>query len=124
MLCCSAMPSAKKYKLFSIKDGGVKPVCAFFLRGDCRNGENCRFSHEQEGAPKEGGRLEMSDATSVISSESEDDDPSDTAKDMPRVDHERDKSKKKRKENLPRVGKRERSTKQNSLGRKRRSTIG
>ncbi|CAJ1967274.1 unnamed protein product [Cylindrotheca closterium] len=66
------MPSAKKYKLFSIADG-KKPICAFFSSpAGCRNGDECRFLHEKEGQSNAGGcGVAVSDSASVISSESE-----------------------------------------------------
>jgi RNA exonuclease 1 len=43
------MGSSKKYKLFSAENAtaGEKPICAFFLSDQgCRNGRNCKFSHD------------------------------------------------------------------------------
>ncbi|GMH75731.1 hypothetical protein TL16_g06854 [Triparma laevis f. inornata] len=39
----------KKYVLHKTTDGTGKSPCAFFARGECRNGDGCKFSH---GEPK------------------------------------------------------------------------
>ena len=31
--------------------GGGKPVCNFWAKGNCRNGQNCRFAHPTGGGP-------------------------------------------------------------------------
>jgi RNA exonuclease 1 len=89
----SSTSSSKKYKLFSAEastSAGVKPVCAFFNSpAGCRNGDNCKFSHELTSAesgtkckeekqkkqqpqqhPLQNG-VEVSETSSVVSSESE-----------------------------------------------------
>ena len=61
---------AKKYKLFSAEaPDGEKLPCAFFASAaGCRNGDNCKFSHEIAGKSSP----PAADASSVVSSESED----------------------------------------------------
>ena len=76
------MPSTKKYTLFSnSSDPNSKPPCAFFLSpAGCRNGDNCKFSHEKVDATKGPARSPAKspdpvkvecDSSSVVSSESE-----------------------------------------------------
>lgn len=77
------MPSSKKYTLYSANSAapGEKPLCAFFTsEGGCRNGDNCRFSHATGwGETKRPSRqekqkddsVEVSESSSVLSSESE-----------------------------------------------------
>ena len=63
------MSATKKYKLFSMNPNGGKPVCAFFSSpAGCRNGDKCTFVHTTgETNPV----TEISETSSVISSESE-----------------------------------------------------
>ena len=37
---------SKKKKLRKVAEGSGKAPCAFYARGDCRNGDQCEFSHE------------------------------------------------------------------------------
>mmetsp|Transcript_46833 Transcript_46833/g.114208 ORF Transcript_46833/g.114208 Transcript_46833/m.114208 type:complete len:640 (-) Transcript_46833:123-2042(-) len=81
----------KKYKLFSAETAGAagaKPVCAFFKSpAGCRNGDNCKFSHEltssspsngnnknEQGRSSRKNSVEISETSSVVSSESEGED--------------------------------------------------
>ena len=63
---------AKKYKLFSsAADSGERPPCAFFFSDKgCRNGDNCKFSHERASSEKKSDVIPF-DSGSVVSSESE-----------------------------------------------------
>ncbi|KAG7342121.1 exonuclease [Nitzschia inconspicua] len=71
------MPSSKKYTLYSAKSAapGEIPLCAFFhSEAGCRNGDKCKFSHGSGGVPPPQQRdhsVEVSENSSVVSSESE-----------------------------------------------------
>jgi len=79
--CQGTMGSSKKYKLFSASKAapGETPICAFFSSpAGCRNGDNCKFLHEQGGGKvgsggkkKQDATVEISETSSVVSSESE-----------------------------------------------------
>ncbi len=63
-----------KYKLFAangVSSDGLKPVCAFFQSEEgCRNGAKCKFRHEKVSEAQ--ASLEQADASSIISSETDD----------------------------------------------------
>ena len=65
----------KKYVLLKTT-GDLKPPCAFFARGECRNGDTCKFSHTTTPTDLKPSRHQQSDSSSVVSSESEDEEPS------------------------------------------------
>ena len=59
----------KKYKLFSTKNGEKAP-CAFYQAGDCRNGDNCKFSHGEPAPtsrPPTPNKVELTDDSSMSS---------------------------------------------------------
>jgi len=77
----SAKKEGKHYTLHKTTDGS-KPPCAFFARGECRNGAGCKFSHgaaepAKSSAKKQQQQVSDGDSSSVVSSESEDDDSDD-----------------------------------------------
>ena len=67
------MSAAKKYKLHKSPLGSAKAPCAFYSRGECRNGDACKFSHDVSVPVQGKGRKpSISDSSSVVSSESSD----------------------------------------------------
>jgi len=67
------MPRAKKYTLFSSSEAGKdgKAPCAFFFsEKGCRNGDNCKFSHEKPESGSPPCVVAPSEVGSVVSSES------------------------------------------------------
>mmetsp|Transcript_10605 Transcript_10605/g.16248 ORF Transcript_10605/g.16248 Transcript_10605/m.16248 type:complete len:589 (-) Transcript_10605:132-1898(-) len=62
---------SKKYKLFSASGDG-RAKCAFYASpAGCRNGENCKFSHETANDSNTPRKSSINECSSVISSESE-----------------------------------------------------
>ena len=61
----------KGYKLTSATSGDGPKTCAFFFSDKgCRNGANCKFSHERTAATTPGGGPPSVSSSSVVSSES------------------------------------------------------
>mmetsp|Transcript_9260 Transcript_9260/g.18773 ORF Transcript_9260/g.18773 Transcript_9260/m.18773 type:complete len:441 (+) Transcript_9260:89-1411(+) len=95
------MPKAAKYTLYKVDptSPSSKPPCAFFKKGDCRNGDKCKFSHGEENesdaqkktTANKGGT--ESDSSSVVSSES--DDESDSEGEVEVVEDKKEKKGKK-----------------------------
>mmetsp|Transcript_17176 Transcript_17176/g.39673 ORF Transcript_17176/g.39673 Transcript_17176/m.39673 type:complete len:553 (+) Transcript_17176:154-1812(+) len=67
---------SKKYKLFSANNG-EKPKCAFYASpAGCRNGDNCKFLHEESTTTPAPVPVQLSEE-SLVSSESEGEMPND-----------------------------------------------
>ena len=65
------MAKGKGYKLTSAATDGMPKTCAFFFSDKgCRNGANCKFSHDK---PQQQSASASVSSSSVVSSESESD---------------------------------------------------